>query len=89
MDSSCRRKTPKGDSHKSDGKQQLGSMDIRNPRSAKTYSAENMLSSNLDGMPRAKLIGAGCEVAVKLLGSAWETLIFRWVAFDECSGSRL
>jgi hypothetical protein len=53
MDSSYLRKTPKDDSHRSDIKQQLGLMDIRKPRSSKTYSGENMLSSNLGGIPRA------------------------------------
>ncbi len=55
MDSSCLRKTQKDDSQQSDVKQQLGLMGIRNPRSSRTYSADNMLSSNLDGMPSAHL----------------------------------
>ncbi len=53
MDSSCLKKTEKDDTPTSEVKQQRVSMDIRKPRSSKTYSAENMLSSNLDGMPRA------------------------------------
>lgn len=83
MDSSCRRKTPKDDSHKSDGKQQLGSYGHEETKICQNLFRRKQAVKQLGRNAQSKLICAGCEVTARLPGSAWETLIFRWVAFDE------
>jgi hypothetical protein len=52
MDSSSQKKTAKNDTSISNVKQQLSPITIRKHKYSKTYSEENMLSSNVDGMPR-------------------------------------